>query len=132
MLNLHFIIRTNNNQTYDLNTIIFNDVEKKTNKNHINKVDYKLEEKYNNNIYNLNTTIEYKNNKYKVKNENDTITIISNSNNTNIKINNNLLIGTYKSKEILINTLNIDDNEKHIIDEINEILEYAIKNMESF
>ena len=104
----------------------------KKNGNLIEKKDYKLKDKYNDNIYNLNTIIEYKNNKYRVKSEKDTINIVSNTNNTDIKINNNLIIGTYNSKEIIINTSNINDNDKLLYNEIKEILNNAIKNTTSY
>lgn len=130
--NLHFIIRTDHNQTYETNTKILTLNEEKTNGNLIEKKEYKLKDKYNDNIYNLNTIIEYKNNKYRVKSEKDTINIVSNTNNTDIKINNNLIIGTYNSKEIIINTSNINDNDKLLYNEIKEILNNAIKNTTSY
>ena len=130
--NLHFIIRTDHNQTYETNTKIYTLNEEKTNEGLINKKEYKLEDKYNDNIYNLNTIIEYKKNKYRVKSDKDTINIVSNANNTDIKINNNLIIGTYDSKEIIINTSNINDNDKLLYNEIKEILNYAIKNTTSY
>ena len=130
--NLHVIIRTNHNQTYDTNTKKYDLNEMKINDNLIEKKDYKLKDKYNDNIYNLNTIIEYKNNKYKVKSEKDTINIVSNTNNTDIKINNNLIIGSYNNKEIIINTSNINDNDKLLYNEIKEILNNAIKNTTSY
>lgn len=130
--NLHVIIRTNRNQTYDTSTKKYDLNEMKINGNLVEKKDYKLKDKYNDNIYNLNTIIEYKNNKYKIKSEKDTINIVSNTNNTDIKINNNLIIGTYNSKEIIINTSNINDNDKLLYNEIKEILNQAIKNTTSY
>lgn len=130
--NLHVIIRTNHNKTYDTITKKYDSNEMKKNGNLIEKKDYKLKDKYNDNIYNLNTIIEYKNNKYRVKSEKDTINIVSNTNNTDIKINNNLIIGTYNSKEIIINTSNINDNDKLLYNEIKEILNNAIKNTTSY
>ena len=129
--NLHFIIRTNSNQTYDLNTRLYKNVEKKTNKNIIKKTNYKLDEKYNNNIYNINTIVEYNKCKYIVKSEKDIINVSSSSNNTNIKINNNIIMGKYNNKDILINSLNIKENDLNIYNEIHDIIYNALDNMTS-
>ena len=128
--NLYIRIKTNTNQIYNSKINIH---ELKQN-NHILsnvkkiKYNYKLEEKINYNIYDINTSIQYNNYTYFIYNENERTHIKCKENGTDILIDNKVYIGTFNKQSVAIYILNIKDDELKIYNEINNILSAALNN----